>query len=147
MEATTAPRPQAAAPRRRWTSKSLSLVMAGLVLSGYSATVLMRVMEDSPKTHGGCCDGLDCSLPCLKNLPIDVRAAQTALDYVNEHSEFGEAVDETDLVDLSEACVFEADKGRELGTKPGKPFVASEQFDLREPDIGRTIQKWADSLE
>ena len=81
MEATTAPRPQAAAPRRRWTSKSLSLVMAGLVLSGYSATVLMRVMEDSPKTHGGCCDGLDCSLPCLKNLPIDVRAAQTALEF------------------------------------------------------------------
>ena len=29
----TAARPQAAAPRRRWTSKSLSLVMAGLVLS------------------------------------------------------------------------------------------------------------------
>ena len=114
MKATTAPRPQAAAPRRPWTSKSTSLAMAFMVLSGYTATVLMRVM-DSSKTHGGCCDGLDCSLPCLKDLPIDVRAAQTALDYVNEHSEFAEAIDEKDLVDLSEACVFEAGKGRELG--------------------------------
>ena len=81
MEATTAPRPQAAAPRRRWTSKSLSLVMAGLVLSGYSATVLMRVM-DSSESHGGCCGNLfECSGACLKDLPIDVRAAQTALEF------------------------------------------------------------------
>mgnify|MGYP004337540723 FL=1 len=82
MQATTAARPQAAAPRRQWTSKLLSFVMAGLVLSGYSATVLMRV-TDSSESHGGCCGNLfECSGACLKDLPIDVRAAQTALGAV-----------------------------------------------------------------
>ena len=110
-----AARPQAAAPRRRWTQKSLSLAMAFMVLSGYVTAVLMHV-TDSSKSHGGCCGSpVECSGACLKNLPIDVRAAQAALDYVNQHSEFAEAIDEKDLVDFSEACVFEAGKGRELG--------------------------------
>ena len=85
-----AARPQAAAPRRRWTSRSTSLAAAVLVLSGYSATVLMRV-TDSSKSHGGCCGGpIECSGACLNDLPIDVRAAQAALDYVNEQSEFAD---------------------------------------------------------
>jgi hypothetical protein len=122
----TAARPQAARRRPVWASKTWAAGLAAMVLGGYISSVILD-LPDSPKTHSGCCGGIDCSLPCLNDLPIDVGAAQELTDYVTNHSYIGKLFNKaTDLVDFSEACVVAPGKGRELRTykNPYKPLSA-----------------------
>ena len=153
METTTAPRQKAAAPRRRWTSKSLSLAAALLKTHG----ILPKAMCEYIKA-------LDKWVPHSK-LPPAVWGSPCVMDVIRHmmsyctifRHESNKAVTfhKWHLITIMAFRRTEKtlDKPMARGARMGTytqgavEVVAWKQFDLSKKGVGRAIQKWADGLK
>ena len=108
-----AARPRAGARRQKWSwgQRFLALGLVA-VLCEVAYQKLSSGREASPETRVGCCDH-GCPPYSCSTCDFDVDAAQKLVNEIHARSYVGE-FNETDFEDLSEACVFVADAGREL---------------------------------